>query len=198
MILFFDTETTGFVNGKISVNDPKQARVVQLGAMLVDDQAEGRPEIMRLDTILDVGDVYFDEGAVKTHGISKDFARSFGVNEGAAFDIFMNMLEVCDLCVAHNTAFDTKVIRTQMQRLTATPDYDPFAQKPSYCTMQALTPILKLPNKSKPGFGWPKLEKAVEICLGREATNAHNAIGDVIDCRDLFFWIVDQRQQEAE
>lgn len=198
MILIFDTETTSFLSPKLALDHPAQARVVQLGAMLVDDQAEDRPEIMRLDAILDVGDVVFNDGAVATHGITKEYARSYGVNEGAAFDIFMNMLEVSHLAIAHNSAFDTKIIRAQMQRLTGDATFDPFKDRHTFCTMQALTPLLKLPNKNgKGGYGWPKLEQAVDICLNRPATNAHNAIGDVIDCRDLFFWIVDQREAQS-
>ena len=198
MILFFDTETTNFLNGKLDYNHPDQARVVQLGALLVDDQAEGYPETMRLDVVLDVGpEVNFSEGAVKIHGVTKEFSRTFGVNENAAYDIFLNMLEVADLAVAHNSDFDVKMIRYQMQRLSGDDKFDPFAGRNIYCTMKALAPILKLPPKGRnPGYGWPNLTEACRIALDREPTNAHNAIGDVIDCRDLFFWMLSQRQTD--
>ncbi len=195
MILFFDTETTNFLNGKLDYNHPDQARVVQIGALMVDDQAADYPEIMRLDVVLDVSDANFSEGAVKIHGITKEFSRTFGVNENATYDIFLNMIEVSDMCVAHNSDFDTKMIRYQMQRLSGDEKFDPFAGRNVYCTMKALAPVLKLPPKGRnPGFGWPNLTEACQIALGREPTNAHNAIGDVLDCRDLFFWMLSQRQ----
>lgn len=52
--------------------------------------------------------------------------------------------------------------------------------------------MCKFPNKNGfQGYGWPKLELAVPHLLGRQPTAAHRAIGDVIDCRDLFWRLQD-------
>ncbi len=209
MILFFDTETTGFWADKLPVDHPQQCRVVQIGALMVDDQAEGRPEVARLDTIIyqpyDVPEV-----AANIHKVTTERCQRYGVNEEAAMEVFFDMVDMADMIVAHNYQFDSKVLRGTFGRLAATKQgidatqlmlpqtTDVFAGKPYYCTMLNSVDVCKIPNKNRyRGYSWPKLEEAMRRLLGREPTNAHNAIGDVIDCKDLFFYLQDLELEQA-
>lgn len=205
LILFFDTETTGKWNKRKPSAHPDQPRIVQIGAMLVD--SETRAEVMRLDVIVyqdiasfsDEAFVNF-QGASQVHGMTQEKIEALGVNENATLDIFCDMVDRADLLVAHNIQYDVGVINNAAQILSGNSAMTVFGGKPQFCTMKAAIPVCKFPNKNGFGsYGWPKLEDAVRKLLEREPTAAHSAIGDVIDCRDLFFYLQDliaQRQAE--
>jgi len=196
-ILFFDTETTGKWNKRLPSGHPDQPRIVQLGATLVD--ADTRAEVMRQDVIIwqDIANFSEDayenfQGASAIHGLTQERIDALGVNENAALDVFCDMVAVADLIVAHNIEFDVRVINNAAQVLSGTAGMTVFGGKPQFCTMKTSIPICKFPNKNGFGsYGWPKLEDAVRKLLEREPTAAHSAIGDVIDCRDLFFYLQD-------
>jgi DNA polymerase-3 subunit epsilon len=189
VILFFDTETTGLWNKKLPCGHPEQPRVVQLGAMLVDP--ETRREAMRLDLIL-YREEAIPEASSRIHGTTTEVSQRIGVAETSAMDLFCDMVEVADMLVAHNIEFDVNVLNNAARLLSHDPVTNIFGERPQFCTMKAGTPVCKFPNKyGGGGYGWPKLELAVPHLLGRPPTDAHRAIGDVIDCRDIFFHLQD-------
>lgn len=200
MILVFDTETTGMWKKRLPSGAPEQPRVVQLGAILVDPV--DRSEVMRLDMIVRQETYPEDyDNAAAIHGITREKNQLLGVNESAAMDLFFDMVDMADLLVAHNIQYDVNVLDSTAKILSGKPDYAPFAGKAQFCTMKAAIPVCKFPNKNGFGsYGWPKLEDAIRKLIEREPTAAHSAIGDVIDCRDLFFYLQDliaQRQADA-
>lgn len=156
MILFFDTETTGLV-------DP---RLVQLGMILTDDKLE----IVSECCLLVKPAKKIEEGAIKAHGITNEYANEFGLRLEEVNNLFCQFRRNASLLVAHNIKYDKQVMFNEV---------GPCEAKEEFCTMQACTPILKLPNKWKNGYKWPKLEEACayfEIPLN----GAHNAL---VDCR---------------
>lgn len=188
-LLFFDTETTGLWNKRLPSGHEGQPRIAQIAALLED--SETREEIMRIDLIL-YRDQPIPVESSRIHGTTTEKSQAIGLGENAALDVFCDMVAVSDLLVAHNIEFDVNVINNAARLLSGNPGLNVFQGKQQFCTMQAATPVCKFRNKhGGPDYGWPKLELAVPHLLGREPTAAHRAIGDVIDCRDLFWHLQD-------
>jgi DNA polymerase-3 subunit epsilon len=181
LILVFDTETTGFLHGRLPIGHSDQPKIVQLAAVLC---REDQTEVMRLDVVI-YQDVVPAE-STKAHGLTEEFVKAVGVNEGAALSLFEDMLSIADIVVAHNIDYDRKVVTNAVRLLDGTPDTDPFAGKQLFCTMKAATPILKLPRKSG-GIKSPSLTECVKHLLGRDHVTAHTAIGDVLETKNIFF-----------
>lgn len=197
MLLFFDTETTGLWEKRLPCGDEGQPKIVQLGAMLVDPVE--RREVMRIDLVVYRPDP-IPEAASNIHKTTTDISQAIGVQEDCALQIFCDMLAAAQMAVAHNIEFDVNIINNAVRLLSGNPKLDVFADKGKFCTMLAAVPVCKFPSKyGHKGYAWPKLEKAIPHLIGREPTAAHQAIGDVIDCRDLFFYLQDtaaERQAE--
>lgn len=188
MILFFDTETTGFFLDREAVNHPDQPYIVQLAAQLCQD--DGEP-VAGFSFIVDpgVGAITIPEKASAVHGITNEKAVQFGVPAEFALGAFTHLYQRADLVCAHNIKFDRGVIETAIAR-----HYDRVMplRKPLFCTMEAATPIINLPptermiaagfNKPKP----PKLEECIRHFFDEALDDAHDAMADVAACRRVY------------
>lgn len=188
MILFFDTETTGFFLDREAVNHPDQPYIVQLAAQLCRD--DGEP-VAGFSFIVDpgVGAITIPEKASAVHGITNEIAVRFGVSAEFALGAFTHLYQRADLVCAHNIKFDRGVIETAIAR-----HYDRVMplRKPLFCTMEAATPIINLPptermiaagfNKPKP----PKLEECIRHFFDEALDDAHDAMADVAACRRVY------------
>ena len=191
-ILFFDTEITGLPDKRSPVTAKHQPHVVQLAAILTDDDGAERASI---NLIVNPG-VPIPEGASKVHGITDEVARQFGVHPKLAAVTLRALAAKADLLVAHNIEFDLFLVRTLFERH----DLEPALHEKQFCTMQAATPILNLPptdrmlaagfDKPKP----PKLEEAYRHFFGRDLEGAHDALVDVRACRDMFFALKSRKE----
>ena len=189
MILFFDTETTGFFKDRQPVDHPSQPYIVQLAAQLCDDEGA---TVAGINLIIDpgVGTVRIPEQASAVHGITEEKAAQFGVSPEAALGMFTHLYQRADLIVAHNIKFDKGVTEAAIAR-----HYGRVMplRKPLFCTMEAATPILNLPptermlaagfDKPKP----PKLEECIRHFFNEDLDGAHDAMVDVTACRRVFF-----------
>lgn len=72
MLLFFDVETCGFVNSKLSYDHPAQPPLVQLGAILVD--ADNGAEWATLELIVRPDGYEIPTAASAVHGITTKLA----------------------------------------------------------------------------------------------------------------------------
>lgn len=177
-ILYFDYETNGFPKKPIgnSFIQDGQARAVQLGAVLVKDNRT----IAELNLIIN-NNVEINEHVVAVHGISKQMCTDLGVSAKLAHDLLLELIKRADLYVSHNWAFDEKIATIENEYL----GYAPFWNyQKSFCTMEATTPLLKLPS-AKGGFKWPKLTEAYQHYFGETFDNAHDAMADVRALRRL-------------
>lgn len=185
MKLFFDTETTGLVNFKLDITDSRQPRLVQLAALLTDNDGTEAASINL--TIKPVG---FDipTAASDVHGITTERATEIGVNAADALSCFCGLWNVSDLVVAHNIKFDLIVVLRELHlyKLQTTKTV------PSFCTMDAMTDLCKLPGKFG-NFKWPRLQEAYIHCFGEAFPDAHDALADVRACAAVYFWL--QKQQ---
>ncbi|GAM01889.1 3'-5' exonuclease [Sphingomonas parapaucimobilis] len=186
MILFFDTETTGFFNDRQPVNHPSQPHIVQLAASLTDNVGE---EVMSFSVIIDNG-VAIPTQASEVHGITTQIADERGIEPEIAMHLFSHLYRLADRVVAHNIKFDKGVVEAEIFRRHG--EVRRLA-KPLFCTMEAATPIVNLPptermlaagfDKPKP----PKLEECIRHFFNEDLDGAHDAMVDVTACRRVFF-----------
>ena len=116
MILFFDTETTGFFQDRLPTDHPDQPYIVQLAAELSDD--EGKP-IAGFSFIVDPGisdGVFIPDRASGVHGITNDRAVQFGVSAEFALSAFTHLYQRADIVCAHNIKFDRGVMEAAIAR----------------------------------------------------------------------------------
>lgn len=182
-ILFFDTETTGFPTAAPH-DDPKQARCVQIGAILTDETGKTEGE---LNLIIKPEGFFIPIFVAAIHGISQERAEKVGVPHKVAIAGFYQLVKLADLVVAHNFDFDKKVMKLEF--LWCTKD-EVIEHKKSFCTMKAMTDICMLPATRGNSYKWPKMQEAHQFCFGKEFDGAHDAMADVRACRDVFFWMV--------
>src|SRR5512137_2482859 len=76
-ILYFDTETTGKANFRAPADDPSQPRLVQLGALLTNDDGK---EIAALNLIVKPNGWTVPAEAAAVHGITTERATNEGVD----------------------------------------------------------------------------------------------------------------------
>jgi DNA polymerase-3 subunit epsilon len=189
MILFFDTETTGFVQDRLPIDHPDQPYIVQLAAELTED--DGEP-VAGFSFIIDpgIGAITIPTKASDVHGITDERAVALGVSAEFALGAFTHLYQRADLVVAHNIKFDRAVIETAISR-----HYRKIMplRKALFCTMDAATPIVNLPptermiaagfNKPKP----PKLEECIRHFFDESLEGAHDALIDVRACSRVYF-----------
>lgn len=190
MILFFDTETTGFFQDRLPIDHPDQPYIVQLAAELADD--DGEP-VAGFSFIVDPGiseGVLIPDRAASVHGITNERAIQFGVSAEFALSAFTHLYQRADIVCAHNINFDRGVMEAAIARHYGR--IMPF-RKALFCTMEAASPIVNLPptermlaagfTKPKP----PKLEECIKHFFDEELDGAHDAMIDVRACRRVYY-----------
>lgn len=195
MRLFFDIETTGMIDWKASILSPRQPRVVQLAAILDDDAGK---MLTTLDAIVDpltsdwsepVMDALINSDVSRIHGISYDRARQEGrsvidiVNEFSTL-VTEAAVDPASMLIAHNMAFDSRMMMAELSHADLPPAM--LNSLRPFCTMEALTPIMRLPGKFGK-FKWPKLLEAHIHCFGFGIQNAHTALADTMACRAIYY-----------
>ncbi len=186
MILFFDTETTGFINDRFPLDNADQPHMVQLAAELCDDDGTvvaGFHFIVNPKTEISAS-------AAAIHGITTERAEAVGVPVHIAVNAFQGLYKLADLVVAHNIKFDKAIIEVAIWRAMGT--LYPL-RKALFCTMEGAAPIVNLPptqrmidagiNKPKA----PKLEEAIKFFFNESLDGAHDAMVDLTACRRVYF-----------
>lgn len=189
MILFFDTETTGFFDDRLPVDHEGQPYIVQLAAQLCHDN--GSP-VAGFCFVVDPGiskGVTIPARAAEVHGISDEMAVAFGVSAEFALSAFTHLYQRADLVCAHNIKFDKGILEVAIAR-----QYGRTMplRKPLFCTMEAASPVVNLPptermraagfDKPKP----PKLEECIRHFFNEDLEGAHDAMVDVVACRRVY------------
>lgn len=190
MYLFFDTETTGLPNYDLPLTDKAQPHIVQLALVLTDE--DGREAMVWKGPIVPEG-FTIDEGgrAFEVNKIGNEFANKYGVSLAGALTFFRSFQNRAVLKVAHNYRFDGFLLKAAHEKN----GIDPGPVIDKFCTMKAMTDIMKLPptaNMVAAGFDKPKsakLSEAYKYCTGKELVGAHDALADVRACKDVFFWL---------
>lgn len=142
MIIYFDTETTGYFAGNIC-----QLSYVMQSA----DDVTARNFFFSVDKV--------EYGAYRVHGFSVDKLKI--LSGGKRFCDFAEEIErdfnAADIVVAHNSAFDMMFMRAEFERLGKR-----FCVKREFCSMKKSLPVCKLPKSRGNGYKYPKLSELCE------------------------------------
>lgn len=183
MYLIFDTETTGKADFNRPPTDACQPRLVQLGALLLDEKFETMAE---LNAIVKPDGYIISDVVAKIHGIDQATAERYGLPEPIVLAAFAELLRRADYLIAHNITFDGIVLGRAFDIHKSIEAVLPPNKK---CTMLAMTPICKLPGRSGDSK-WPTLQEAHLHCFGKQFDGAHDAMADVRACARIYQWIV--------
>ena len=93
-----------------------------------------------------------------------------------------NGLKQATTLVAHNVAFDEKILGAEFLRSSRK---NAVASKPRLCTMQASTNFCQLPGPY--GYKWPSLQELYSKLFNEKVEGAHRAMIDVRACTRCYF-----------
>lgn len=189
VFLFFDTETTGIVDRKKKLDDPSQPRIVQLAALLCDEEGN---DLEELNLIAKPDGWTVPEFVASIHGLTTEICEEKGIPMPEILSRFNAMKEKCTDRVAYNISFDkTMLLREEMAYGIA---HD-SENKISLCVMEMAKPICKMPATAKmqdwgiDAYKPPKLIEAYHHFFGEDFDRAHDAMNDVRACKRIFFHI---------
>jgi DNA polymerase-3 subunit epsilon len=186
-ILFIDVETTGFTRD-LPLDHPDQPHIVQLAAMLTDPA--GR-EMGKFSTLITPTGWEISPDAQRVHGITVEDCHRYGMPLLQALAALHGMAQGAVLVVAHNLAFDSKVLACEFVRSSA--GVFPFAWVKTHCTMMEAVPLCKIPRRGGGGFKWPSLAEAHKHFLGSDFEDAHDALADVEACKRIYFAAIEKK-----
>lgn len=199
-LLFFDTETTGFVNKRAPYSDPSQPHTVQLAARLV---TPGQRILSSINLMIALPhQVVVPERAAAVHGISTEMANKYGFPGNDALNAFARLFDRCSTLVAHNIEFDLIAVGAAAARYFGGKSLD-LKSKKHFCTMNAATHIVDLPPTAKmlaAGFDKPKpprLEECVKHFFDESLEGAHDAMIDVDACQRVYFHLKSMEAADA-
>lgn len=187
-ILFFDTETSNFIKKALTADDPDQAWVVQIGAIL----ATQEKELNKMNTIIQSNGRPMGYYAEKVHGISVDKADEEGIIEYKAVEEFGLLLSQAELIVGHNFTFDwqfvTQMFERNMDKLSDIARSSFYLDTPNFCTMKDKTVKNYVNVKNKKGqIKYPKLIELHKKLFKVGFDNAHDAFVDITATKNCFF-----------
>lgn len=190
MLLFFDTETTGMVEWRKPSNDPSQPHLVQLAALLTDNEGNERAS---MNCIIRPDGWEVSDEAAAVHGITTETCENIGLPVVSTLMLFSHMAARASRLVAYNFDFDKRVLKIAFKRLAETEQFtDPIWENGEVvgcCAMKAATPVCKIPHPTRRGsdaWKWPKLAEAHKHLTGEEMVNAHDAMADVRATRAVY------------
>jgi DNA polymerase III epsilon subunit-like protein len=186
MILFFDTETTGLPkNWKAPVTDlDNWPRLVQLAYLVYDFDGN---LIHSCNEIVKPNGFTIPLDASNVHGITTDIANQRGSKIEEVFELFSIHLKRAKVIVAHNMAYDEKIIGSEMIRLGLENILD---SKEKICTMESTVDLCKFDGPY--GYKWPKLEELHRFLFNHDFEGAHDALAD-IQATAKCFWELTQK-----
>lgn len=168
--LFTDTETTGFKRHGGLIQEG-QARICQSAMILTDEKGK---KLGEFSTLIKPDGWVISDGAYRCNGIKMEDCYAHGIAQSAFMNTWELFVSRADFIVAHNEKFD----REMMEIESAYHNYNgSYNNKPWLCTMTTNTHIM----------GGKGLKNCVRHYLGREPSKAHDAMGDTIDCMEIFF-----------
>lgn len=191
MILFFDTETTGFPHKSKPLDHPDQPHIVQLAAELC--EGDGKT-VASFSFIIDPGvahGVRIPSGAAAIHGIDEERAWRYGIPARYALRSFNELYQRAEVMVGHNVDFDCEMVAMGVARERLPFDAD-MNGHPRFCTMKSSTDICKLQSTRSVttgagGYKWPKLAEAYKHFTGLDMDGAHDAMNDLRACKAVYF-----------
>lgn len=181
MELFFDTETSGFINKRLSADDPKQAWIMQIALCLCDEKRI----YTEFSSLIKSDGRSCTPGALKVHGISTNDCER-GLFEDEALGIINYCFSNAHLLVAHNYSFDVELLSMFFQRRGRDEYSDYMRATPFFCTMKESTDLCMFPGRYGK-YKWPKLTELYKFLFEEEMKDAHDALADVRATRRCYY-----------
>lgn len=183
-ILFIDCETTGKpIDYKASYEDVNNwPRVTQLAWNLSDQEGNTiaqRQHLIKPDGWEIPKEQFFIDNNMSTERCDEEGWPIVGELEALLF-----AKNDADVLVAHNLAFDHRVIWAEFLRN----GLEPKRGMHKICTMMKSTNFCKLPGTR--GYKWPKLTELHNILFAKDFEGAHDALADVLAMKDCFFELI--------
>jgi DNA polymerase III subunit epsilon len=181
MYLFFDTETTGLpaVYGAPAHHLDNWPRLVQLAWILTDDEGN---ELSSAEYIVKPDGFKIPWRAAWVHGITTRTALKRGVSLVQALDAFTEGIQKADVLIAHNMAFDEKIVGAEFLR-TGRPNH--LEPKRRRCTMKWSARYCGIMGPR--GYKWPNLQELHRKLFKKRFGDAHHALADVRACARCYF-----------
>jgi DNA polymerase III epsilon subunit-like protein len=192
--LVFDTETTGLPPRGIQPLEV-QPWIIQIAAILYRDR--DRVPSAHFSTFLlpedgELRGVQPTDKFFVENKLTAEWTTPSALPLRTGFAVFNQLLQRADRVVAHNMAFDCGRMRDNYRRLLGEL-YSPFEQTPRFCTMETLTPVMKLPGRFPGKYKWPNLAEAYkELVNPAGFSDAHDAMNDVQACAAVLHAIEDR------
>lgn len=207
MYIIFDTETTTFPNPHLPLNHARQARIVQLAAVLTDENFK---ELGHMNHVIKPDGWTIQQGAFEAHGISMKACEEFGIPVKDALKDFFALATQSLISIAYNGSFDNTLLEIELSHYEPNEQAKLFGvetqgwlrKRTCFCPMEAMTPICKLPFKvlKKNNFGqkykWPKLQEAYTYIFKKPFEGAHDALSDVRATLEIYQWLVTRKEGE--
>jgi len=198
LAICYDTETQCLPLYKERSHHPDQPHIVQLAAHLVD--LNERKVVSTMNLIVKPEGWEIPEETAAIHGITTEMAMDVGIPEEEVLNVFMSLWNR-RLRIAHNDAFDARIIRIGLKRFF--PDDEMLIKQwedgGRYCTLLKSKPIIKLPptekmkkSRFKNSFKPPNLGEAYKFFTGNNLEGAHNALVDIDACLAVYYGIQDR------
>ena len=198
MLLVYDVETSGLPDWTMPSNHPAQPHIIQIGAILADDNGK---EIERINIFIKPDGWTLPPEITKLTGITQEMLVEKGIPIKDAVETFIALWRKCTKTVAHNDNFDRRLFRIEMARLYGrVPLLDEWKNAPAFCTMRSSTDIVKCPPTKKmidagrTGYKSPKLIEAYEHFFKRKPEVSHDAMADVESTLAIYFELMKLQQ----
>jgi DNA polymerase-3 subunit epsilon len=199
-IIVYDTETTDMPLWDQPSEDPRQPRIIQIAAAVVD--VDTRTTLEHLNFIITPNGWTISDKIAEMTGITQERALHDGVPIESVLPLFLSMHDRATIGrVAHNQRFDERMVRIEMMKAGIYTDeqLEAFKTAAKFDTCTESTKIVNLPptekmlaakrKNPKP----PNLEEAYEFFTGLKLEGAHNADVDVMACKTIYFAIQDYK-----
>lgn len=179
-VLVFDTETSGLIPKKYE-SLTECPYILQLACILVD--TDGSKVINKIDSINEIVNAPIDKldnKVMEITGLTIEKVKS-GVDIVPLLYKFKNMIDECDVLVAHNLEFDSNMIKLECIRN----NIELNVSKSCYCTMKKSTQLCRLEKENSFGkyLKWPTLEELHKhLFPDFKVNNLHDAYVDTLLC----------------
>lgn len=180
MELFFDTETSGFINKKLPIDHPKQAWIMQIAFILSDEDRI----YTEYSSLIKAEERTCHPKAEEVHKISIDECNKGGVSEINMLENIISRFFRADTIIAHNYSFDIMMLDQCFRRHGL--DGRRIRQIPSFCTMVNSTNLCEIPGRYGK-YKWPKLAELYKFLFDEELIGAHDALVDIRATRRCYY-----------
>jgi len=191
--LIFDIETTGLPKRTVENNKTKyihpaqyshyeNVRIIELGYVVLDwcDNVTLKKNfLIKHDGVNIVNS--------EIHGITNDMISSEGVSLSTVLDEFYNDILDVKILISHNIEFDFTIVLSELYRSKRQDIIKQLEKKWLYCTMINGTKFFKYSN-------YVKLIQLYKNFIGKDITQNHRALDDVLLCYDCYIKLKNEIQ----